>query len=160
MMSKVPQFLSQSVSVLYLVDAWLQLDSSLHYVGCSIEGSAMLLLAMPPLVLEGTKHFEVSIDCLMPSSCLCKHALQSSIVASRSEAVSVRVTVDAISNKQLSRAECLVQCISANAQVSVPTSRVGTIDPHNPTSLDADSNLVPEACMLPLVGAPLAPHRM
>jgi len=61
--SMVPWFISQSVSALHLEDAWLQLGSGLHCVGCSTEGSAMLLLAMPPLALEGSKLFEVSIDC-------------------------------------------------------------------------------------------------
>lgn len=70
---KLPYLTSKSVSVLDLEDCWLQLDPSLHYIACSIEGSAMLLPMVSPLVLEGTEDLEVSIDSLVPCPCHCYH---------------------------------------------------------------------------------------
>ena len=140
----------QSVLVAHLEDGWLQLNLSLHYVRCSIENNSMLLPVVSPLVPQGTKLFEVSIDCLMPSSCHIKHVLPSSVVTIRSEALTVLIFVDAISNKHLFTAECLVQTISANAQVSPPSCRIRTIDPNNPSSLDADPTMLSKLVRQPL----------
>ena len=146
----------QAVLVVDLEDRWLQLDPSLHYVGCSIEGSTMLLPVMPPPVLEGTKDFEVLIHSLMPSSGHCLHVRLPCVVATRSGAPSMRVSVATISNKHLSNPQSLIQTVSANGEIGPLTSRVRTIHPDNPSSLDADPNLIPESSMLELVGAPLA----
>ena len=149
----------QTVLVVDLEDRWLQLDPSLHYVGCSIEGSAMLLPVMPPPVLEGTKHFEVSIHSLMPSSGHCIHVRLPGVVATWSGAPSMRVPVATISNKQLSILQSLIQTVSANGEIGSLSCRIRSIDPDNPSSLNADPNLIPEASMLEFVGAPLAAPR-
>jgi len=136
--------MSSSVLVVDLEDTRLQLDSSLHYVGCSIEGSAMLLPVIPPPVLEGTKHVEVSIHSLMPFSGHCIHVRLPSVVATWSGAPSMRVSVATISNKHLPLPQSLIQTVSANGKIGPLACRIRTIDPHNPSSLDADLNLIPE----------------
>jgi len=69
--------------------AFLQHQSSLHYVGNSTEASSMLGPVMTELLLHCTKDLEFAIDSLMARSQDCLHVLLSCVVASRSDRPSV-----------------------------------------------------------------------
>jgi len=148
--------ISKSILVHDLKCGRLHLDLGLHNVGHCHESQAMLGSVVTPTILHGTKLLEEAIDCLMSCSCHCLHVLLSCVVATRSETPAMRILVATISNKQLIIHQSLIQSVSANAEIRPLASRVRTIHPYNPASLNADANLIPEASMFDFVGAPLS----
>jgi hypothetical protein len=69
------------------------------------------------------------------------------------------VSVAAIGNNLLSRAEELDDSAPSDLQVGEASSRKGAVGPHNPTCLNTDSDFIPNTWAIQFVGEPLWTER-
>jgi len=135
------------------------LDHGLNNVGNSTEDLAMLGSVMAEAVSQTMELLEETIDGLMAGSSNCFHVLIRIVKSIRSERPTIAITVGTIGKKEFIRSQCFIQTISADGKIGPVSWSTGTIDPDNPTSLNADANLMPETRMLELLGVPLAAER-
>jgi len=134
-------------------------DHGLNNVSNSTEDLAMFGSVMSKAILQATELLEETIDGLMVRSGNCFHALIRIVKSIGSERPTIAITVGAIGKKEFIKSQCFIQTISADGKVGPVSWSIGTIDPDNPTSLNTDTNLIPETRMLELLGAPLATER-
>jgi len=95
----------------------------------------------------------------MAGSSNCFHVLIRIVDTSWSKRPTIAIFVGAIGKEDFISSQSFIQTISADSKVGPVAWSIGTIDPNNPTSLNADTNLVPETSMLELLGVPLATER-
>jgi len=147
------------IIIVYLKCRIFDLDHGLNNVSNCIKDSAVFGSVMAEAVSQAMELLEETIDGLMAGSSNCFHVLIRIVKSIRSERPTIAITAGAIRKEEFISSQSFIQTISADGKVGPVAWSIGTIDPDNPTSLNTDTNLIPETRMLELLGAPLAAER-
>lgn len=116
----------------------------------------MLVNWMPPLSMEGFPFLEPPVNTLMPSSCQLLPVLLLPVVKVLPRNIKVLwvALVATISNGTLITLKHVDYSIKGNLQVIELAAWVGTIQPYNPSSLNADTHFIPEPSAVEFVTVP------
>ena len=126
----------------------------------STESDTMLHQPVAPTLLHALPLLEAPVDTLMPSSRQSHlHCMLQCVSITRYIKVDWVATVAPVCNSRLIALKHVHQIFQSNLQVAPLTTGERSIHPHNPSSLDTDTNLIPDTRAMKLLGIPLGRKR-